>query len=94
MNRHLAALFSFYDYHARDGVGLAKSLVEWRLRGVPPRDRGVLALARLRPTEQVPSSILTWLATCSGSAQARTGTWRLAAAARAASVLGNDPGAP
>jgi len=30
VNRHLAALFSFYDYHARNGVALAKSLVEWR----------------------------------------------------------------
>ena len=30
VNRHLAALFSFYDYHARNGVGLAKALVEWR----------------------------------------------------------------
>lgn len=30
VNRHLAALFSFYDYHARNGVALAKALVEWR----------------------------------------------------------------
>jgi site-specific recombinase XerD len=30
VNRHLAALFSFYDYHARNGVALAKELVEWR----------------------------------------------------------------
>jgi integrase len=30
VNRHLAALFSFYDYHARNGVALAKVLVEWR----------------------------------------------------------------
>lgn len=30
VNRHLAALFSLYDYHARNGVGLANPLVEWR----------------------------------------------------------------
>lgn len=30
VNRHLAALFSFYDYRARNGVVLAQSLVEWR----------------------------------------------------------------
>jgi integrase/recombinase XerD len=30
LNRHLAALFSFYDYHARNGVELAQSLVAWR----------------------------------------------------------------
>ena len=30
VNRHLAALFSFYDYHARNGVELARALVSWR----------------------------------------------------------------
>lgn len=30
VNRHLAALFSFYDYQARNGVSLAQSLVAWR----------------------------------------------------------------
>ena len=30
VNRHLAALFCFYDYQARNGVALAQSLVEWR----------------------------------------------------------------
>jgi len=30
VNRHLAALFSFYDYHARNGVPLAQALVTWR----------------------------------------------------------------
>lgn len=30
VNRHLAALFSFYDYRARSGVPLAQSLVDWR----------------------------------------------------------------
>ena len=30
VNKHLAALFSFYDYHARNGVPLAQSLVAWR----------------------------------------------------------------
>lgn len=30
VNRHLAALFAFYDYQARNGVPLAQSLVDWR----------------------------------------------------------------
>lgn len=30
VNKHLAALFSFYDYHARNGVALAQALVAWR----------------------------------------------------------------
>lgn len=30
VNRHLAGLFSFYDFHARAGVELAQSLVAWR----------------------------------------------------------------
>lgn len=30
VNRHLAALFCFYDYRARNGVVLAQSLVDWR----------------------------------------------------------------
>jgi integrase/recombinase XerD len=30
VNRHLAALFCFYDYQARNGVVLAQSLVDWR----------------------------------------------------------------
>ena len=30
VNRHLAALFTFYDYRARNGVVLAQSLVAWR----------------------------------------------------------------
>lgn len=30
VNRHLAALFGFYDFHARAGVELAESLVAWR----------------------------------------------------------------
>jgi len=30
VNRHLAALFSFYDFRARGGVVLAQSLVDWR----------------------------------------------------------------
>ena len=29
-NRHLAAVFGFYDFHARTGVALAESLVAWR----------------------------------------------------------------
>ena len=30
VNRHLAAVFGFYDFHARHGVALAESLVAWR----------------------------------------------------------------
>ena len=30
VNRHMAALFSFYDYQARNGVELAQELVAWR----------------------------------------------------------------
>lgn len=30
VNRHLAAVFGFYDFHARSGVKLAASLVTWR----------------------------------------------------------------
>ena len=30
VNRHLAGLFGFYDFHARAGVALAGSLVAWR----------------------------------------------------------------
>lgn len=30
VNRHLAAVFGFYDFHARNGVTLAESLVAWR----------------------------------------------------------------
>jgi integrase/recombinase XerD len=30
VNKHLAALFSFYDYQARNGVALAQSMVAWR----------------------------------------------------------------
>ena len=30
VNRHLAAVFAFYDFHARAGVELADSLVAWR----------------------------------------------------------------
>lgn len=30
VNRHLAALFGFYDFHARSGVAVAADLVAWR----------------------------------------------------------------
>ena len=30
VNRYLAAVFGFYDFHARRGVGLASQLVAWR----------------------------------------------------------------
>lgn len=30
VNRHLAGVFGFYDFHARTGVALAESLIAWR----------------------------------------------------------------
>lgn len=33
VNRHLAAVFGFYDFHARSGVALAADLVAWRRVG-------------------------------------------------------------
>jgi len=30
VNRHLAAVFGFYDFHSRSGVGVAVALVAWR----------------------------------------------------------------
>ena len=30
VNRHLAAVFGFYDFHARSGVDVAADLVAWR----------------------------------------------------------------
>src|ERR1019366_3351415 len=33
VNRHLAAVFSFYDFHARRGVAVAGELVDWRRGG-------------------------------------------------------------
>lgn len=32
-NRHLAAVFGLYDFHARRGVGVATELVQWRRGG-------------------------------------------------------------
>jgi integrase/recombinase XerD len=37
VNRHLAGVFGFYDFHARTGVALAESLVAWRRRLWPSR---------------------------------------------------------
>ena len=46
VNRHLAALFGFYDFHARSGgVGVAAELVAWR-RGVSGFLQAVLARHR------------------------------------------------
>jgi integrase/recombinase XerD len=33
VNRHLATVFGFYDFHARAGVGLAADLIAWRRTG-------------------------------------------------------------
>ena len=52
VNKHLAALFSFYDYRARNGVALAQSLVAWRRvnrGGYRPFLHHVSAAGRWRP---------------------------------------------
>lgn len=36
VNRHLAAVFGLYDFHARRGVRAAAELVDWRRAGVAP----------------------------------------------------------
>ena len=67
LNRHLAALFSFYDYQARNGVPLAQQLVAWRrsnrggFRPFPHHAAGGRAAAtrplRVRQPRQVPRTL-------------------------------------
>ncbi len=68
VNRHLAAVFGLYDFHARRGVRVAAELVEWRRGGrgayKPFLDRvgGRSRLAprrpvRLRPTRRLPETL-------------------------------------
>ena len=63
VNRHLAALFGFYDFHARSGgVGVAAELVAWR-RGSRGSYKSFLygvasgALVRMRPVRIRPVRI-------------------------------------
>jgi len=68
VNRHLAAVFGLYDFHARRGVGVAAELVEWRrgsrgsykpfLEGVGGRSRrSARRPVRLRPTRRLPETL-------------------------------------
>jgi len=79
VNRHLAALFSFYDYHARAGVALASDLVAWRRvsrgsykpflhhvtkgREVPTRPLRLRA-PRRGPATLAPEQVVAVLAAC------------------------------
>ncbi|MGH9184358.1 MAG: site-specific integrase, partial [Acidimicrobiales bacterium] len=79
VNRHLGALFGFYDYQARCGVGLAAGLVTWRRsgrggfkpflhhvsRGRPVRTRPImLRVPRQRPATLSAEQIGTLVAAC------------------------------
>lgn len=68
VNRHLAAVFSFYDFHARRGVATAAGLVEWRrggrgayrpfLEGVGGRSRrSARRPVRLRGQRRLPETL-------------------------------------
>jgi integrase len=80
VNRHLAAVFGFYDFHARAGVELAESLVAWRRvprgsykpflhhvtagRAIPTRPVKLKAPRRLPGTLSI-EEVTTILAACS-----------------------------
>lgn len=68
VNRHLAAVFGLYDFHARRGVRVAAELVEWRrggrgaykpfLEGVGGRSRRTPRRpVRLRSTRRLPQTL-------------------------------------
>jgi integrase/recombinase XerD len=68
VNRHLAAVFGLYDFHARRGVGVATELVQWRhggrgsyrpfLEGVGGRSRRTLRRpVRLRTQRRLPETL-------------------------------------
>jgi integrase/recombinase XerD len=68
VNRHLAAVFGLYDFHARRGVRVAGELVDWRragrgsykpfLEGVGGRSRrGPRRPVRLRPSRHLPETL-------------------------------------
>lgn len=79
VNRHLAALFGFYDFHARSGVEVAADLVAWRrvsrgsykpflhhvTRGKPVATRPVkLRVPRRLPATLTVEEIAVILAAC------------------------------
>jgi len=68
VNRHLAAVFGFYDFHARRGVDVAAALVDWRrggrggykpfFEGVGGRSRQAPRRpVRLRPPRRIPTTL-------------------------------------
>lgn len=68
VNRHLAAVFGLYDFHARRGVRVAAELVDWRRGGrgtykpfldqVGGRSRRAAHRpVRLRPTRRLPETL-------------------------------------
>jgi len=70
VNRHLAAVFGLYDFHARRGVPVAAELVDWRRVGrgsykpfldqVGGRSRRAPRRpVRLRPTRRLPETLTT-----------------------------------
>ena len=79
VNRHLAALFGFYDHHARAGVALAADLVAWRrvgrgsykpfmhhvTKGRPIPTRPIkLTVVRRSPRTLEPEQVVAILAAC------------------------------
>jgi integrase/recombinase XerD len=80
VNRYLAAVFGFYDFHARHGVGVGTQLVAWRrtnrggykpflhhigkARAVPTRPIGLVVPART-PRTLRPEQVAAILAACS-----------------------------
>ena len=79
VNRYLAAVFGFYDFHARHGVGVGSQLVAWRrsnrggykpflhhigkARAVPTRPIGLVVPTRVPRTLQ-PDEVAAILAAC------------------------------
>jgi integrase/recombinase XerD len=79
VNRYLAAVFGFYDFHARSGVGVGSQLVAWRrsnrggykpllhgigkARAVPTRPIGLVVPTRVPRTLQ-PDQVAAILAAC------------------------------
>jgi len=57
VNRHLGAVFSFYDYQARSGVALAAGLADWRRSGRGGYKPFLHHITRGRPTRTRPISL-------------------------------------
>lgn len=59
VNRHLAAVFGFYEHHARSGVGVAAELVAWRRVGRGPYKPMLHHVTRGRPIPTRPVKLAT-----------------------------------